>query len=77
MNWREKFKMVKQYVRPLMPPEMLGWINERRRALESMTRKAGRKKPLTQIETMHVISQTGSIDIPEEVFKKLMGMRKC
>lgn len=69
--------MVKEYARPLMPPEMLRWINERRRALETMARKAGRKKPITQMETMQVISQTGSIDIPEEVFRKLVRKLKC
>lgn len=69
--------MVKQYARPLMPPEMLRWINERQRALEKMAREAGRKKPISQMEAMRVISQTGSIDIPEDVFRELVRKLKC
>ncbi len=60
-----------------MPPEMLKWINERQRALEKMAREAGRKKPISQMETMRVISQTGSVDIPEDVFRELVRKLKC
>ncbi len=60
-----------------MPPEMLKWINERQRALESMAKKAGRKTPISQMETMRVISQTGSVDIPEDVFRELVRKLKC
>lgn len=69
--------MVLKYDRPLMPPEMLRWINERRRALEAMAREAGRKKPVTQMEAMRVISKTGAINIPDEVFNKLIGRHRC
>lgn len=69
--------MVKQYARPIMPPEMLRWINDRRRALEAMAREAGRKKPVPLTEAMRIISQTGAINIPDEVFKKLVGRHRC
>jgi len=69
--------MAKEYARPLMPPEMLRWINERQRALEAMARGAGRKKPVSQMEAMRIISQTGSINVPDEVFKKLVGRHRC
>ena len=69
--------MAKQYSRPLVPIEFQRWINERQRALERMARKGGRKTPVTQMDAMRVISQTGSVDIPEEVFRKLVRKLKC
>jgi len=69
--------MGKEYARPLVPIEFQRWINERQRALEKMARTGGRKAPVTQMDAMRVISQTGSVDIPEEVFRKLVGKLKC
>lgn len=69
--------MAKQYARPLVPSEFMGWVEERRKALENMARKARRKKPVTQMEAMRIISQTGAVNIPDEIFRKMMGQHRC
>jgi len=59
-----------------IPIEFDNWIEERRRNLEKVARKLGRKTRLTKQEVMRIIAKTDGIEIGDFILKDLKMARR-